>query len=140
VTLDRADVLNLGSYMITIEASYFVDVTASFNVQIIASCELTTFETEPNPVQPMMIQLGLSGSLTQKIKVWTALERVFSSIICPITAFIRPTQNHVVVSADFKYILVNETSLIEALPDSLGTFTYTLIINSIEYPKEVPEA
>jgi len=114
-------------------------LTKSFEVIIIDPCSTTTFEINPAPLVNMTIELPSSSILTQAVKIWTALERAYSSLVCPITAVLSPSNSHITLSGDLTAILVNGPGLTGATPSSVQTIVFTLSVNSLNFPSNVPE-
>jgi len=91
LTINAATKEQHGTYSVTLKALIDAQATKTITISIVNPCSTTTFETNPNPLNAMAIQLANSGTVTQSVKVYTALERSYPALICPITATISET-------------------------------------------------
>jgi hypothetical protein len=130
---------NHGVYTVELSAFYDQTATSSFALTITNPCSETTFDVSENPLSQMSIQLANSGTVTQTFKVWTALELAYPSLICPISAMILEDQNFIYASVDATTIIADGPNLTAAIPESLGTSSYTLVVNSKDFAGLVPQ-
>ena len=83
----------------------------------------------------MTIVMPASDTATQTVKIYTDVERATPTVICPITATLTPSAAYISLSANFATISVNKSLIV--LPTNIGTFTYTLTVNSLNWSGSV---
>jgi len=111
----------------------------TLKIEIVDPCAETAFVTEPPPM-PVIIQVQLASSAQTiiAVKVYTIAEQTTSTVICPITATLSPSQDFIVLAADFASITIDEALLTSLIPDSVQNYPFTLKVNSLNHA-QVPQ-
>jgi hypothetical protein len=78
--------------------------------------------------------LAGSNKQNQTIKVFTDIERLHPTVICPINAVIVPSQSFITITSDSSTLTVDEKILTSLIPQSVKTYEFTLRVTSMPFP------
>ena len=74
---------------------------------------------------------------TQTVTIKTDVQNSYPSIVCPIMAVLTPSSTFVSLSADYGTISLNASNI--SLPNDIGTKTFTLTVESLNYASSVTD-
>ena len=81
----------------------------------------------------MTATMPMTGTIFQTFSLTTDVTQSHPSIICNMSATLTPAAAYISLSADFQTITVDKTNL----PTGIGTYPFTVTIDSVEYAGNV---
>ena len=109
-------------------------VRRTFTVELEHPCKNSIFETNPNPLSDMTINMPGGSTQTQAFHVFTDVERANSALVCEYEVSLSPQSDFLTITLDGK---LKVDSLDIVLPDHIGSHSFKLTVSSKNYSSTV---